>query len=263
MQALTTYSEPTAKTSGAQLFMQELKRLYSSTFTHIFVIVYYHFALFCFLSIWADAKHLFLPLGEIFDFLKAAKPWGPLVIVNLIAAIIAITAVCIGNLILQRSICKDRFGTGCKVGLMMIVVSKFNQNILTLFSACILCFKAIIDISPLIPEEINDSSAMWFAVLLIGLMALIVLFTAFIIFLSFKTVITVTVMKESIENRSPVTKQYLFTATGYFILTGIAAAAQILLGFNLTYTLGCVSAVLFGVHCIRFRNTMRRIAANS
>lgn len=46
-------------------------------------------------------------------------------------------------------------------------------------------------------------------------------------------------MKESICAETPIIKQYLFTAVGYFIFAAAGIAAQLRFGFNLTLTLGC------------------------
>lgn len=262
MQAQNPTNEKTAKLSSVQLFKQETQRLHRHPLSHIFVIVLSVFSTFCLLSIYLEAEYIFLPFQDTLKFLLNAKPWGPLVLINLIAGLVFLIVVNVGFMLLHWNACSNHFGKGTRTGMMMIVIAKFNQNILTFFSAIILGLKAIIIIYPLVPEA-SDTASFWASNLLTAFIVLIVLFTVFLFFLSFKTLVTVAVMKDAIFNFSAITTQYLFTAIGYFIMADIAIAIQSILGFNLTYTLGCVSAILFGIYCIHFRKTMRRIEANS
>lgn len=236
-------------------FQKAVKQVFISPLFIIFIASVYLFLSMVISSLLFEVEYISIPFNRLFDTLDAAGPWGRLALTNIIAALVVAILAMGGFAVVMINIGGNLYGTGCKVGFYLIKIPKFLQNILTLFSVALVAFKMVGDIFGMYPSQIDDPAVVYLTVAIL----LILLAAAYLIFFSFKSLITVSVMKEAICTATPITKQYLFTAIGYFVLADVAIGAQFFIGFNLTYTLGCVCSVLFGIVCIVFRRTMRRI----
>lgn len=133
----------------------------------------------------------------------------------------------------------------------------FFQNILTMLSVTLITVKLVRDLVMLFDSTVQGVY-IWSAVqdvfvwldwttLVVLTIVVVVLAAVYLLFFSFKSLMTVSVMKEAICSETPIINQYLFTAVGYFIFAAVGIALQLRFGFNLTLTFGCVSIVLFGV----------------
>lgn len=252
MQNFSSLTDSNELHTPEKTFAKSMKRLFISPLFIIFIVSVYLFLSMVVLSFLFEIKFVSIPVDNLFDTLTAAGPWGDLILVNMIAVLLVAICVMGGFVVVMINAAAGLNGIGCKIGFYLIKIPKFLHNILVLFSVGLTTFKLVGDLSCMYSSHM-DPLTVTVAILLILIAA------AYLIFFSFKSLITVSIMKEAICTATPITKQYLFTAIGYFILADVALGMQFIIGFNLTYTLGCVCAVLFGIFCILFRSTMRRI----
>lgn len=254
-QGICSNSNETALQPPVDKFPAAVRHLFISPVFIIFLVVSQAFIAITSSTMFLELDHISLPFISMTDVLNG-NPWMRLALINLLVAIFTGSMALIGYIIVMICVSVKHFGKGCQVGFYLIKIPKFGQNILTMFTAFLAGFKIIGDLSGLYPDQIRTSAQLTYALLLIGSMVLVAAIAIFLILFSFKALVTVSIMKESICTVTPITSQYIFTAIGCFIIGAAVISAQFYIGFNLTCTLGSIAAVLFGINCIRFRKTM-------
>lgn len=250
-------------------FQNAAKGLFLGPLFIIYLVSFFGFLSLCLLSFFFEIKHVSIPFAGLSDILSQFAPWNKLVQSNVYAGLVVTALVFVGFTVVLVNMATNQFGIHCKIGFYLIKIPMFFQNILTLFSVTLITVKLVRDLVVMLGSA-AQGVYVWSAVhdvfvwldwktLVVLTIVLVVLVAVYLLFFSYKSLMTVSVMKEAICAETPIIKQYLFTAVGYFIFAVVGIAAQVRFGFNLTLTFGCVSIALFGVFCIVFRSTMRRL----
>lgn len=240
-------------------FRRRAKRLFLNPVFIALFLVGICFLTMASLSLVFQHKNLFLPVGVMVG--DATNTWGRLALINVFVAIGTGFFVLTGFLVVFISVLANSFNKGCKVGFYLIKLPKFIQNILTMVTALLAGIRIIGAICGMWPDYVNleDPATINFALtVIIGCIAVAAIAILVILF-SFKSLTTLSVMKEAITTTTPISDQFSFTALGCFAVAIIALVGQLIFGFNVTIILGSVCAVLFGVFCLQFRTAMKRL----
>lgn len=258
--------QPKMNTS-ANSFSRAIKGRFLSPLFILFLVSVFAFLSLCLFSFFFECKNILIPFTAFSDIMSLLAPWGTLALVNVYAGLVVAAFALLGFLMVLVNMFTDRFGSHCKLGFYLIKIPMFFQNILTLLSVTLVSIKLIRDlvfmldgteqwvyIGSVISNDVTKMDLNTFVVW--GIISVVVV-AVFLLLFSFKSLMTISVMKEAVCTETPITNQYLFSAVGCFLFSAVGVASPLKWGFNLTLTFSCVSIALFGVFCILFRSTMR------
>lgn len=238
-------------------FQSAVKRLFLGPWFLAFLASLFGVIGLIILSFFTQIKNVTIPFEGVIDAMSQFAPWNKLALLNMISALAVAILTCGGFVMILINMSTNRFGSRCKFGFYMIKMPMFLQNILTLLTVTLTTTKIVRDLVGLIG---TTEQYMFFrgdcTEFIIGAIILVILEALYMAYLSYKVLMTVSVMKEAVCSETPIIKQYLFTTIGCCLFAAAGIAVQIWFGFNLTMAMGCASAVLFGVFCVAFRGTM-------
>lgn len=238
-----------------RIFIKETKKLYAGPITLILFITGIIYLASLALSFLFEVDYIFLPLKNILAGLLHTDNnfYFFMVVSTLFATLINF----LGFTIIRFHGAAENLGKGCLVGCYFLKITKLLQHIALIFATVFVVVPIIVALNKAYEHAtgLNDNMAYWSyicAVLASGIA---------VIFFHLLNTISVSVMKEAIASKSPISGTHILSAIGYFLLAATTLGLQCYYTyFNLTLVIASIYCILWGVYTLRFRSVMNAIA---
>lgn len=163
----------------------------------------------------------------------------------------------IGMVLVRANAASGHLGNGCIAGFYMLKVSKLIQHDVILVCTVLLVIRIVSGLNDAYGSITSVSEGMLYG----ASVGITVITGVAVIFFHLLNVISVSVMKEAIKCKTPITSAHILSAIGSFLLAAATLSMQLYMQFNLTLLLASGYCVLLGLHSLQFRSAMREMEA--
>lgn len=235
-------------------FTKEVEKLYAGPISIILFITGIIYLASLALSFLVTADNIFLPLESILSgFLRNDSNFAFFFTAFTIFATIMNF---IGFTIVRFQGASGNLSTGCVVGCYFLKVTKLLQHIILFFGILMVIVPIIVSLNKAYENAVKweDNMQYWFYICLVVTVGVGTLFFHLL------NTISVSVMKEALISKSPISGTHILSAIGYFLLAAVTLGLQYYTSFNLTLVIAAVYCILWGIYTLRFRSAMNTIA---